>query len=279
MPYVRRKFSPKKSYKKRSTPRTTSNKKSTPAFTKKVKTILNKEMETKFKTAYLQNSNDLSALSIKSSGLLAGSHGLKISNIFNSTNLTIDQGVAQNERVGREITNCTLILKATIQATFHNEATNTGQFPFDVYMIVYRDKLQPNTNNADLLKLNVAGHPTSITGSAQNLQLPFNKDRYTIYTNRRVARFKPMPADRAAIADSTLQNPTIGSNSNIAFKNFQYKMPCPKKLQFVQGTSDLVSNYHVAVGFYIVDGSGTTLGNSQVRATVYPQATLYFKDS
>ena len=89
-----------------------------------------------------------------------------------------------------------------------------------------------------------------------------------------------MPIDRVELpTGSSLQNPTIGSSDNIAFKNIKYKMPCPKKLQFVQGTSDLVSNYHVAVGFYVVDGSGTTLGNSQVRATIYPQATLYFKDS
>ena len=277
MPYYRRKkvvaTKPKRSVPTRSRRPT----RKRPTFTKKVKTILNKELETKFKTVYLQGSSDTTALNIKSSGLLLNTNGLKITNLFASNNLTIDQGVLQNQRVGREITNCSLYLKATIQATFHNESTNTGQFPFDVYMIVYRDKLQPNTNTAEKLKLGVNGVGTHITGSAQNIQLPFNKDRYTIYTNRRVARFKPMPADRVELpTGSSLQNPTIGSSDNIAFKNIKYKIPCPKKLQFVQGSYDLVTNHHVAIGFYVVDGSGVALGNSQIRATVYPQATLYF---
>ena len=89
-----------------------------------------------------------------------------------------------------------------------------------------------------------------------------------------------MPRDRAeGPTGSTLQNPTIGSDSNVAFKYFSYKMPCPKTLQFKTAGSNLVTNAHCGIGFYVINGSGTALGSTQVRATIYPVATLYYKDA
>lgn len=273
--------------KKISLPRRKSVKSSKPkmTFDKKVRKVLNKEMETKYQTAFLGGATDTVPLNIKASGLLGTSNGVKIANVFSINNLVIPQGTGAGERVGREISNCKLFLKATVQAAFYNSISNTSQFPFDIYCLIYKDKLQPNSNDATAIKLGVNNQQTfNITGTAMNLMAPWNRDRYTIYKNKRVGRFKPMPVDRTELpTGSTLQNPTIGSTDNIAFKSFTMRLPCPKKLQFVASSNDLATNSHLAVAFYVVDGSGAALAsgsiNGQIRATVFPQVTLYYKDS
>lgn len=262
----------------KSKPRPKSRQQGKSNFNKRVKSVLMSELETKKLTVFLGGATDTVPINIKSSGLADSGYGAHVGNIWNNNNITVLQGTKQSERVGREINNCSLWLKGCVTAAFHNESTNNNQFPFDVYLIVYKDKLSPNTNVPDDLKQqNTAS--TKITGTPMNFMLPFNKDRYTIYTNRRIARFKPMPQDRPEVVDSVLQNPTIGSTGNMAFKYFSYKLPCPKTLNFKSNSSSLVTNAHLGVGFYIINGSGAALGATQVRATVFPQATLYFKDA
>lgn len=259
-------------------------------FNKRVKDVMYSELETKKVTSILGTATDTVPGNIQSSGLADSAYGYHIGNIWNNNNLTITQGIKQNQRVGKQIQDCRLWLKGCVQATFHNESTNTGQYPFDVYCIVYKDKLAPNTNIPDQLKIATDGHASKITGTPLNFMLPFNRSRYVIYSNRKVATFKPMPIDRQMLAvtippglGSVLQNPTIGSTNNKAFKYFNMKLPCPKTLDFkaaAAGTgSDLVANAHLGIGFYVIDGSGAALGSGQIRATVFPEVTLYFKDA
>jgi hypothetical protein len=239
---------------------------------------LNKQLETKKKTIILGGATSVSPLNIKAAGLADTGYGVHIGNVWSTNNFQLDQGTGQNQHIGRTVSNCRLFLKCCIQATFHNEATNISQWPFDVYIIVFKDKLAPNTNVPDALKVEPSGVTSNITGAPLNLMLPFNKARYTIYMNKRIARFKPMPIDRAAVLDSTLQNPTIGSTNNAAFKYFSCKLPCPKTLDFKASGSSQIVNGHLGVGWYIINGDGVGLGATQVRATVYPEVTLYYKD-
>ena len=169
---------------------------------------MNQELETKKKSVILGGATDTTPLNIQASGLADSGYGAHIGNIWNNNNIVINIGTAQNQRIGRQISNAKLYLKCCIQATFHNEATNIDQFPFDVYCIVYKDKLSPNTNVPDQLKMNDSGFASKITGTPLNFMLPFNKSRYVIYSNRKVATFKPMPIDRAEVVDSVLQNPS-----------------------------------------------------------------------
>ena len=194
----------------KSKPRPKSRQQGKSNFNKRVKSVLMSELETKKISVFLGGATDTVPVNILASGLKDTGAGVHIGNIWNNNNMTVAQGTKQNERVGREINNCSMWLKGCIQASFHNEATNTNQFPFDVYLIVYKDKLSPNTNVPDDLKM-TGSSSTHISGTPMNFMLPFNKDRYTIYTNRRISRFKPMPQDRAEVVDSVLQNPTIGS--------------------------------------------------------------------
>jgi hypothetical protein len=224
-------------------------------FDRRVKKVLMNEMETKKITVFLGGATDTVPINIQASGLKDTGFGTHIGNVWNNNNMTIAQGIKQNERIGREINNCSLWLKGCITAAFHNESTNTNQFPFDVYLIVYKDKLSPNTNVPDDLKM-TGSTSTHISGTPMNFMLPFNKDRYIIYTNRRIARFKPMPQDRPEVVDSVLQNPTIGNTGNCAYKYFSYKLPCPKTLTFKSNASQLVTNAHLGIGFYVINGSG-----------------------
>jgi hypothetical protein len=236
------------------------------------------QLETKKRTVLLGSATEAGALNIKASGLQDAGYGVHIGNIWNANNFQIDQGTGQNQHIGRSISNCKLYLKVCVQAAFHNEATNTDQFPFEVWQILYKDKLSPNTNVPDELKINPSGTSAAISGTAINFMLPFNKARYTIYSNKCIARFKPMPIDRAEVLDVNLQNPTIGSNSNVAYKYMTTRLPCPKTLEFKASGSATVTNAHLGIGWYVINGSGVALGASQIRATIYPEATLYFKD-
>ena len=248
-------------------------------FTKAVKSVMFSQLETKKKSVILGGATEAGPLNIKASGLMDAGYGVHIGNLWNVNGLTIDQGTGQNQHIGRTIDNCRLFLKVCVQATFHNEATNTDQFPFEVWQIVYKDKLAPNTNVPEELKINPSGTAAAISGTAINFMLPFNLARYTVYSNKCIARFKPMPIDRAEVLDANLQNPTIGSNSNVAYKYLTTKLPCPKTLDFKASGSALVTNAHLGIGWYVINGSGVSLGVSQIRATVYPTATLYYKDS
>lgn len=250
-------------------------------FKSAVVSVMNSELETKKRSVILGTATDVVPANIKASGLTDATQGCHIGNVWGTSNLTIAQGTAQNQRVGRKIENCSLWFKGCIQATFHNEATNTNQFPFDVYMVVYKDKLNSNTNVPDYLKMNDSGNATNITGTPLNFMLPWNKSRYVIYSNKRIARFKPMPIDRPEVIDTTLQNPTIGSSDNVAFKYYNCKLPCPKTLEFkaAPGDTSQVSNAHLGIGFYVINGSGAALSSTQIRATVFPSCTLYFKDA
>lgn len=252
------------------------------SFNQRVKNVFLRELETKKVSTLLGGATHITPINITSSGLADTGAGVHIGNIFNTNNIKIEQGVQQDQRVGRKIENCKLYLKACVQATFYNPATNTNQYPFDVYCIVYKDKQSPNTSSPDFLKLNTNGDPIGMNGEPTKFMLPFNKARYTIYTNRKIATFKPMPVDRPEPIASNLQNPTIGSSDNKAFKYFSMKLPCPKTLEFKGSSgntgSDLISNAHLSVCFYVVNGSGTALGATQVRATITPITTLYFKD-
>ena len=162
-------------------------------FKSAVVDVMKTELETKKRSVILGTATDTVPINIKASGLTDANNGCHIANVFGSTNITVAQGTAQNQRIGRKIENCSLWFKGCVQAAFHNEATNTNQYPFDVYMLVYRDKLAPNTNVPDYLKMNDSGNSTHITGTPLNFMLPWNKARYVIYSNKRIARFKPMP--------------------------------------------------------------------------------------
>ena len=133
------------------------------------------ELETKKTTTILGGASDTVPGNIQASGLADSAYGYHVGNIWNSNNLTVSQGTKQNQRIGKQIQDCRLWLKCCVQATFHNEATNTGQFPFDVYCIVYKDKLAPNTNIPDQLKIATDGHASKISGTPLNFMLPFNR--------------------------------------------------------------------------------------------------------
>lgn len=221
-------------------------------------------------------------------GLTAGwtlqaGNGFLIDNIWNR--ILIGQGTNNQQRVGNEVCPTSLQLKGFITATDYDRSTNKSLHPFEVHMILYKNKLDSNGSPASIVE-DVNNTMGNITGTAPNSLLTFNRKGYIIHKHR-VFRFKPSPyQDPTAsfvMTDSNVGtgtvpiNMTYGSSSNQMFKRFSVNVPMPKTLKFNDG-SNQPTNTWCSVGFYVVNGDGTALVNTQNRANVYLVGNLRFTD-
>ena len=208
--------------------------------------------------------------------------------------MTIAQGGYHDQRIGLNIQNCTLIAKMSITARPYNATNNTSRYPKDLYMLVCRQKDKLETI-PDQIKNLPAGSSYWIDGSPQSLMYPFNRDKYTVYSCKRIARFKPPPvlftstapppSGETASRPIAVENPTMGSTDNTQFRNLTVKLPCPKTLTFTTPkvgaltTPNIAQNAHLAVGFFYVDGSGEIQTSTQYPFLVGMTATLSYTDA
>lgn len=210
-------------------------------------------------------------------------YGFLIPNIWNQ--ILIAQGEHNQQRVGNAITPTSLNLKGFISAMEWDKNTNGSKFPFEVHMLIYKNKLD-STGSPKTLVEDVNNTCGGITGSAENSLLTWNRKGYTIIKHR-VFRFKPPPLfDKTApfqMTDSNIGtgtvpiNLTYGSSSNAMFQRFSVNIPTPKTVKYTDG-SNQPTNTWCSVGFYIVNGDGKVLPSGQVRAEVYSVATLRYND-
>jgi len=202
--------------------------------------------------------------------------------------LTMALDVKQTGRIGMKIQNCRLTATICMTANIYNSTTNTSQYPCDVYMIVLRDRTEKSCI-VDQLKMQPNGTTYFIDGSAQNAFLPFNKEKYIIYSNKRVARFRPparaVRSQPDPVPGDMLENPQTGGG--IRFKNFRVSLPCPKELRFTPAyggasvTPDYLApvNASMAVGFYYIDGSGLQVASNQAPVSLTCTLKLTYTDA
>lgn len=212
--------------------------------------------------------------------------GLYSSNIV--PNFSMLLGDQQFARIGMRIQNCRCTATINVSAKIYSNTTNSSQYPCDLYMIVLRDRNEKSCIPSEL-KLQQNGTTYYIDGNAQNAFLPFNRQKYIVYSNKRIARFRPPPRIVRATPDPVpgdmLENPQFGHG--ISFRNLRCRLPCPKTLTFTPSYGGLLppaadispQNWNLAVGFYILDGSGVALAADQAPVNLSMTCKLTYTDA
>lgn len=273
-----------------------------PTVKRIVKQVLARRVETKLKT-YTWASD----AHIHGGGLSLDTFDPSLANGFLlpalSSLLTLPQGFTQQTRIGNSITPKGLTVSGLITSMPWQETTNQSLLPFEVHMIMYRSRRDPDHGPPNYLKQLNAGVVGPISGTALNDMAPYNKEGYVIL-KRRVWRLKPSPAydliNTTAGQQLEQVNPSFGSTSNKYFHRFKLRIPLPKKLMYqdpgitalpdeelnppgnMEHVGDFVAtaptNFRASLGFYIVNGDGNALPQNQVRSKVDLKAALYYTD-
>jgi hypothetical protein len=265
-------------------------------FAKRVQRAVAPKMERKYVTSMILGTSGgvlnpglILGQSILGNGLGNGIYstgGLWVNDFFAS--IAVPQGPKNGERIGLTIQNCKLIAKVSVCNRAYAAGNNTSRFPKDLYMLVCKDR-NDNDTEVDQIKNLPDGNSFWIDGSPQSLMYPFNRDKYTVYSCKRVARFGPPPVQLTSTGTTpppiTIENPTMGATTNRAFRNFTVRLPCPKTLRFTTPkaiTGSVVntpSSAHCGLGFFYVDGSGSVASSDQYPFLVTMTATLSYTDA
>lgn len=195
----------------------------------------------------------------------------------------VAQGLERCNRVGAEITKVACTLRGWVYALPFNASTNANQTPFDVYMVIYRNKLDPYITaypeNMKLGQSNDDARPYELDGNLQNFMLPWNREKYTILRHKKIATFRPQPYATGPGLTSSF-NPQTATGAY--FKQFSCKLPCPRKIKFQSLVGQDASADPMllpwSLAFYIQNANNSkNLGEFRCKITC--ESRLIFTDS
>lgn len=197
-------------------------------------------------------------------------------------------GAEDFKRVGNDIRPVSMHLKGFLRCMPFDATTNSNRTPFDVYMVVYKKKDEPEGPTSQL-SMYADGTKGKINGSIVTTVLnPFNRDNYVI---KKLVKFQmkpqPMinanPVDNPVTAMPTIENP---STSNTAtrdyFRTFNVKVPIKKVLKYNSAAEGAPVNDWFGIGFYYINGDATATTASaanQIRCQANVQTILRYKDA
>jgi len=234
-----------------------------------VKSEIKREDETKQKTVVA-----IQALPVNGAGLNAATPaGLLVQNIL--TEVALAPGTSQGGRIGNKISNCRLKLTGFVLSSPYQSISNNNVSPFELHMIIYKVKDDP-LGSPLLIMSNIGNTNIPIDGSVFNSCLMFNKDKYIIKKHT-IFRLNAQPQPQTT-PTTALLNPSNNSSKDTYFRRFSINVPISKTLKYAD-QSTTPSNDWFAVGFYYINGDGTTSDATQLRARVSMNATLYYDDS
>lgn len=258
----------------------------TKALTNAVKQITLKAQETKMvQTNVISNQgiqgNGLDYDFASDSYLGGGGKGNVLASAAN-----IECGSKERDRVGNEINVVSMNLKGFIRCRPFDGTTNTNRTPFDVYMVIYKKKNEPEGQTDNLINY-TNGTKGKITGSIITTVLsPFNRDNYVI---KKVMKFplKAQPMiNNNVVTDPlttmpTSENGETSGSTRDYFRMFNVKVPIKKVLKYNTHNQAAPCNDWFGVGFYYINGDATAqtaTAASQIRAEVTMHSVLKFKD-
>ncbi len=260
----------------------------TKALTNAVKSIQFKNQETKIKQVnliqnqgILGNGLDYNFANDNYDG--GGGHA----NVLSSA-ARMATGTEDFKRIGNEINPTSLILKGFVRCMPFDAVTNPNRTPFDVYMVVYKKKDEPEGPTSQLSTYS-DGTKGKIDGSIVTTVLnPFNRDNYVI---KKLVKFqmKPQPMINAnPVADPvedmpTIENPSTSSTSvRDYFRTFSVKVPVKKTLKYNSAAEGAPVNDWFGIGFYYINGDATAvtaIPANQIRCQATVQSVLRYKDA
>lgn len=223
-------------------------------------------------------------------GNLQSEYGAILPNVV-ATAASVVQGTGPGQRVGQRIAVKSLKLDMMIHARPHVDGTpsptndvNPSISPFEVHMIVYRNKHDKMQGNPAEILMDLSNHPTAINGSATRNMFAWNRGLFSIYKHK-VFKFKAQPTGRheAAISgQDALVTETGTTNSPQAsfYQKFSCYLPVKKMLNYVHGSTAPV-NDGLSVGFYTINGNATGHPTQwgESRALIYANTTLRYTDA
>jgi hypothetical protein len=221
--------------------------------------VVHKQAETKQKIISLYNNT-----SIPGSGFPSG--GLQVINLPSA--LGVVQGTEQEQRNGNEISNVKVRVRGVIETLTFNSTNNSNLFNYEVHMVVFKKKDDPNNNALNLKSLpnNTTG---TCDGSLMNTMYPYNKDAYVI---KKVKVFRMSP-----FLYNVPDSPQLAQPNTYLFKRFVMDIPVAKKWKYNDGLG-APSNEWTSIAFYVVNADGTLNGGSTSRAQVTMDATIRYDD-
>lgn len=247
-------------------------------FNKKVLAVVNRISETKLKTASIADNHNIYGQGLLSTSQNQGSGhaGYLIPNLLGSSNLLgIASGTEQEQKVGNKVRDAKIVVSGVIKSLPYNATTNPYISPFEVHMVCFKSKNDPEANPLQLKSKdnNTLG---TIDGTLENTLYPYNKDKYIIHKIR-VFKLRGHRAEETN-GNQAWVNPVGGQASNLpAFARFKCECPISNKLLFNDGAS-VPTNSWCALGFYVVDGMNNTITNTHARASLFLEGKITFKD-
>lgn len=259
------------------------------ATTKLIKRTLATMQETKVATHIISLSGTLFTYhysNIAGGGLGfpgTGAKGWMVPNVYD--NFHIPQNLYQDGRTGNAVTPKSFTLRGFIRSLQWDATTNKQVMPFEVHLLVYRNK-QFDNGDPGRMVIKPDNSEGTIDGTAECSMMPWNRAEIIVYKHR-VFRLRPMPmyqTDAPIDTDppnsgemSVPLNVGTGSSLNPGFRRFRVSLPYPKQLKY-NDTGNIPANHYFTVAAYVVNGSGQTLSYNQVRAEIYAVATMRYTD-
>ena len=176
----------------------------------------------------------------------------------------LESGSTEFQRVGNEISPVSLNLKGFIRCKPFDATTNPNRTPFDLYMVIYKKRDEPEGPTSQLSNYS-DGTKGKIDGSIVTTCLnPFNRDYYII---KKLVKF-PMKAQPMINANPvanpvqdmpTIENPETGGQTSTRdyFKMFNVKVPVKKVLKYNSQNQGAPVNDWFGLGFYYINGDAT----------------------
>jgi len=211
-----------------------------------------------------------------------------IDNIFqlgpDGVNIAINQGTAQAQRVGNRIQTKSLMFKGTVTTLPWEAATNPNPRPIMLKMVIFYDR------NDDHAKPNPfaggAAGPFQGGGGSNNFQndlvdmwLPFNNDRYRIFTTR-TWKLGYAAYDGAATTTSGQFNAQQFANNDYKLSvNFSLNLTkyYPKVVKFNDNNA-IPTTRALFCMFYWALADGQQAGNGWAMANVAYQQSYQYTD-
>ena len=227
--------------------------------------VLSRKAETKIKTIKLHSGTAVPGGGLGNSG---SGFGLNVNNVLSS--MVLDQGVEQEQRVGNKITNAKLRMRGFAR-TLPISATNANTSPYELHMIIYKNKIDGSANDVNNIKQLPNNNTGNIDGSVMNTCFPYNKDQYTIL-GQRVFRLNQIDLVTA---------PQVGNieSRSTYYRRFSVDIPIKNTLLFRDGAvnTDPMNDY-VGVGFYWINGDASSAASAEARCEITADLQLSFKD-
>lgn len=182
------------------------------------------------------------------------------------------QGTAVSNRVGNRINVKSLLVRLMLEAKPVSTSNSVEGLPFYVRVVFYnrKDSMTNPTNNTIL---DLAGTSTAFTYQNGSLLLKYNTDLFNIISSK-TYKMAPCQGDSGGVTSE--RQPPNGFVSHVLR---QFKLKCPKKLIYDDGSSQPMHRIYCAIGVVNADGQNVQPAITGNRLQVSLDTHIVYEDA